>query len=123
MATKITDLYLYLARRDKAGIRILARLKSTNRLPTILDEAGLISLQLPSSWYKEISQTIYESRMLWEPWIQSVTTFEEFRNSLKKRGYTNIPVSSQPEFIVSTVETQIVNVSRLPQNKTMLRKN
>ena len=123
MATKITDLYLYLARRDKAGIRILARLKSTNRLPTILNEAGLISLQLPSSWYKEISQTIYESRMLWEPWIQSVTTFEEFRNSLKKRGYTNIPVSSQPEFIVSTVETQIVNVSRLPQNKTMLRKN
>lgn len=123
MATKTTDLYLYLARRDKAGIRILARLKSTNRLPTILDETGLISLQLSPSWYKEISQIIYESRMLWEPWIQSVTTFEDFRNSLKKRGYTNIPVSSQPEFIVSTVETQIVNVSRLPQNKTMLRKN
>lgn len=123
MATKITDLYLYLARRDKAGIRILARLKSTDRLPIILNEAGLSSLQLSPSWYKEISQIIYESRMLWEPWIQSVTTFEDFRNSLKKRGYTNIPVSSQPEFIVSTVETQIVNVSRLLQNKTMLRKN
>jgi len=63
MPQLVSDLYLYLARRDKSGIRILDG---------------------------QITQIIYDARMLWEPWVESANTFEELRASLKIRGYTNI---------------------------------
>lgn len=123
MAEKTTNLYLYLARRDKKGIRIVAKFTGRMLLPTRLDTSGLKSLQLPEAWYTQINQIIYDNRMLWEPWIQSWDdTFEQLRVSLKKRGYTNIPISPQPEFTSSTVTNQKVNISYLPQRKTMLRK-
>lgn len=123
MATKTVNLYLYLARRDKSDIRLIAKLVGREQLPIRLDDAGLLSLQLPPTWYTQFSQTIYDNRMLWEPWIQSIDTFENFRAALKKRGYKNIPVSSQPEFTASTVQTTTVNVASLPSRKTMIRKS
>lgn len=122
MATETFNLYLYLARRDKTGIRIIAKLTGREQLPVRLDDAGLLSLQLPPAWHTEFSQLIYDNRMLWEPWIQSVSDFESFRAGLKKRGYKNIPVSSQPEFTASTVQSTTVNVAYLPNQKTMIRK-
>lgn len=122
MATETTNLYLYLARRDNAGIRIIAKLTGREQLPVRLDDAGLLSLQLPTTWHTQFSQIIYDNRMMWEPWIQSVTSFNDFRAALKKRGYTNIPISSQPEFTASTVKSTAVNVSYLPNQKTMIRK-
>lgn len=118
-----TNLYLYLGRRDKKGIRIIAKLTGRTLLPTRIDDAGLLSLALPEAWYNQIHQIIYDNRMLWEPWLQSWSgTFEELRTSLKARGYTNIPVSAQPEFTASTITNQYVNISYLPQRKTMLRR-
>lgn len=123
MATETSNLYLYLARRDKTGIRIVAKLIGLKQSPVRLDSAGLLSLQLPPTWYNQFNQTIYDNRMLWEPWIQSVDTFENFRAELKKRGYSNIPTSSQPEFTMSTIQSMTANVSYLPNQKTMIRKN
>ena len=119
---EITNLYLYLARRDKKGIRIIARLTGQKQSSVRLDDASLLSLQLPSIWHTQFSQIIHDNRMMWEPWIQSVSSFDDFRKTLKKRGYTNIPLSNQPEFTASTVKTTIVNVAYLPNQKTMIRK-
>jgi hypothetical protein len=123
MKSKISDLYLYLARRDKSGVRIIAKFKGQEQLPTRIKIEDIASFQLPVVWYNTISQIIYDNRMLWEPFIQSIDTFENFRNNMKSRGYTNIPLSSQPEFTMSTVQSQYVNLNSLPKITTMIRKN
>jgi len=116
-------LYLYLARRDKSDIRIIAKLTGQKQLAVRLNDDGLSSLKLPHDWFTKISQIIYDDRMLWEPWIQSADNFENFRESLKKRGYKNVPISGQPEFTASTIQKTTVNVSGLPGKKIMIRKS
>lgn len=123
MKSKISDLYLYLARRDKSGVRIISKLKGQEQLPTRIKIEDIASFQLPVVWYNTISQIVYDNRMLWEPFIQSIDTFENFRNNMKSRGYTNIPLSSQPEFTMSTVQSQYVNLNSLPKITTMIRKS
>jgi len=79
-------------------------------------------LQLPVGWEAQLEQIIFDSRMLWEPWIESSDSFEYFRSSLKIRGFSNIPVSAQPEFVPAAVQVPTVNMSHLPIKTTMLRK-
>lgn len=117
---KITDLWLYLGRRDKRGVRIIAKLRGREQLPVRVEDVSV--LQLPPVWQTEIAQIVYDSRMEWEPWVESASTFDELRSSLKLRGYTKIPVTSQPEFTSATVSTPQINNSYLPEKKTMVRK-
>ena len=121
MATKTTDLYLYLGRRDKSGIRILAKFQGRPQLPLRVEDLG--PFQLPAGWTNQLEQIIFDSRMLWEPWIESSDTFDELRSNLKTRGYLNVPVSAQPEFTSAASQTPTINVSHLPRKTTMLRKN
>ena len=123
MSNKNYTLYLYLARRDKSAIRIIAKLKGQEQIPIRIKIEDLVTFQLPVVWYNTISQIIYDNRMLWEPFIQSVDKFEDFRSQLKIRGYSNIPLSAQPEFTLSTIQNQVVNLSNLPKLTTMIRKN
>lgn len=120
MAVKKTDLYLYLGRRDKGGVRILAKFSGRPQLAVRV--GGLAPLQLPVGWDAQLSQIIFDSRMLWEPWIESADVFDDLRASLKIRGYLNIPVSAQPEFVPAIVQLPTVNVSHLPHKTRMLRK-
>lgn len=120
MATKIVDLWFYLGRRDKRGVRIIAKLRGREQMPVRVEDVS--ALQLPPVWQAEITQIVYDSRMEWEPWVESASTFDELRASLKLRGYTKIPVTSHPEFATSNVQTPQINNSYLPQKKTMVRK-
>jgi len=120
MAVKSTDLYFYLGRRDKGGIRILAKFQGRHQLAVRVDD--LAPLQLPVGWETQLEQLVFDSRMLWEPWIESAETFDDFRASLKIRGYSNVPVSAQPEFVPATIQMPTVNVSHLAHKTTMLRK-
>lgn len=117
---KTTDLYLYLGRRDKGGIRILSKFQGRPQMAVRIEDLG--PLQLPTGWKGQLEQIIFDSRMLWEPWIESADSFDNFRASLKIRGYSNIPVSAQPEFLSSVVQLPTVNISHLPLKTTMLRK-
>lgn len=116
-----TDLYLYLGRRDKTGVRFLAKFRGRPVLPTRIKE--LESLNLPTGWSEQLKQTIYDARMLWEPWIESSDSFEELRTALKVRGYTNIPINAQVELSQSNLENPIVNIANLPKKVTMIRKS
>lgn len=120
MAQTLHDLYLYLARRDKTGVRILVKMQSREMLPVRIEDIS--TLNLPTGWEGQINQIIFDARMLWEPWVESADTYEELRASLKVRGYTNIPVNSQPEFTAANVQVPTVNVSYLPRKTTMIRK-
>lgn len=119
MAKEITDLYVYLARRDKTGVRLLVILSSTKILPTRLESVE--SLNLSISLTNQLNQTIYDSRMLWEPWIESSDSFDIFREKLKVRGYTNIPINPQPEILVT--DNRSANLSSYPKKETMIRKS
>ena len=50
------------------------------------------SLNLPELWRKKINQVISENRMLYEPWIESARDFEELKQRLKGRGFSNLPM-------------------------------
>lgn len=119
MAT--SNLYLYLARRDKVGIRILAKFQGRNQLAVRLEDIS--GLQLPDNWQAKLTQIIYDARMMWEPWIESAEDFDELRQKFKIRGYSQIPVTGQPEFTISSIQTPTINVSNLPKKTTMIRKN
>ena len=120
MKKQSTELYLYLARRDKKGIRILAKFQGQKQLPTNIDDFS--SLQLPVAMHKQLTQTAYDSRMMWESKIESAESFQDLRAKLKARGYTGVPINPQPEFMAG-VQSHVVNTSQLPQKTTMLRKN
>lgn len=117
---KIYDIYLYLTKRDKTGVRIITKFQGGKQTPIRLTNDYLNKLQLPSILNVEISQIISDNKMLWEPWIQSVETFDDFVTNLKNSGYKNIPNLNRQELKFST--TQLINVKYLPQNNTMLRK-
>lgn len=121
MSSKYEDLYLYLARRDSSAIRFIAKFQSRKQLAVRID--NLDAFNLPQGWADQIDQIIYDSRMLWEPWIQSVTSFDELKNSLKLRGYKGIPINSQCEFSPSAIRNHSINISNLPKKTTMLKRN
>lgn len=50
------------------------------------------SLNLPQVWEKKISLVINENKMLYEPWIESAKDFEELKQRLKGRGFSNLPM-------------------------------
>lgn len=39
--------------------------------------------------------------MYWEPWLESADSYQDFRESLKKRGIRNVPLPSTPMHMLS----------------------
>ena len=115
----MNNLYLYLGRRDKKGIRILAKFQGTSQMATRIDNLAAL---IPPELAGPINQIIYDSRMMWEPWIESADSYNDLRASLKMRGYSGVPVSPQPEYSPAATQKPIVDTSSLPQRTTMLRK-
>ena len=89
---EITNLWLYLARRDKKGVRIIATLRS--RPQSVVRISDLNVLNLPRTWQTEIFRIIQEDRMLWEPFVESAVDFDALKSNLKKRGYSSKDVFS-----------------------------
>jgi len=115
-----TNLWLYLARRDSKGIRILTVMRGRPLTTTRIDDISI--LQLPQSWEVEIDQIISDERMMWEPFIESSEDYTTLKTTLKKRGYTNLPLNGEPEFLRSEVPVPTINVSKLPRQNSMLRR-
>lgn len=53
-------------------------------------------LKLPES----IKDKIYDNRMFWEPWVEGADTLAKLFINLKKRGYANLPVKTNPTLAV-----------------------
>jgi len=122
-------IYIYLGKRDKKGIKILAVLKGPNHPATRIPD--IIKLGLPIDLEQKIGKQIYRDRMLWEPWIESAEDFTELKKMLENRGFTRLPLSSSPMFELqreSVVKTE-QDVPKLlinplaQQPKTMIRKS
>jgi len=119
MKSDLKILWLYLAKRDKKGVKILSKLYSRDIGPIPLEDLKL--LNLPSSWYGKVKSYIDENLLYWQPWIQTATSFDELKANLKVRGYSELPANGKPMVLVTP--TLFVNSNFFEKQKIMLRKN
>ena len=113
-------IFIYLARRDKKGIKILTSFNHSNSYPpTKIND--LKQLNLPENIYKSLYKEFSENKMLYELWMQSSDSFESLKKSLTKRGYSNLPLHKSILYTTRTSKEE-KNIN-LKSTKTMLRKN
>lgn len=114
-------LYLYLASRSKKGIKLVTVLNGPKTFQTPLTE--VTSLGVPAVWQREIQRVITENWMLYEPWIESASDFNELRTRLRNRGYTNLPMGAgQIINLIQFGTPPKANVSSAKAKQTMLRR-
>ena len=118
-------LYLYLTRRDRTGVKLISVFPAPHPVPpTRL--ADIKTLNLPSELSLEIDKTINTNRMLFEPWVQSASNYQELKESLKNRGYKNIPITMsamhEPRPVPPDKPKITPKTSHLFSRKTMLRR-
>lgn len=114
-------IYLYLARRDKKGIKILSIFSGNDCMATRLND--IKSLSLPNALEVDMYNKIFENRMLWEPWIESADNYNKLKEQLKKRGYSNVPVNcSSIDGIIPKDNTKKIELNpKINSIKTMIR--
>lgn len=121
MAVNDAIIWIYLARRDKTGIRILSQFKGKKIMPTRV--LNLPDLKLPTDYQDVLSKIIYDNRMMYEPWMESASNYASLRDQLKSRGYTNIPLTNLQEYgNTSRTTAPEIYTKNIPQIRTMVRK-
>jgi len=113
------NVYLYLAKRNKRGLRMLIVLPKSKKIyPTRVADLSLMAL--PTQLHEKLELTIFANRLLWEPWIESAEDYEALMEVLRKRGFRNLPNSVSPLFEQHTWERK--PVMKPFAKKLMLRK-
>lgn len=121
MAVNDAIIWIYLARRDKTGVRILSQFRGKKILPSRIQ--NLPDLRLPVQYEEYIAKSIYDNRMMYEPWIESASDYGSLRSQLKLRGYSNIPLTNLQEYgNTSPTTAPEISIKNIPQMKTMVRK-
>ncbi len=83
----------------------------------------LEELKLPSVWRREIAQLMRDNSMLYEPRLETAKDFNELRERLKNRGYTNLPVGAVPLLHLQAYKkAPVADTSSCKVKQTMLRK-
>ncbi|MBM3206898.1 MAG: hypothetical protein FJZ43_04740 [Candidatus Staskawiczbacteria bacterium] len=84
---------------------------------------NIADLSIPTENIQKLDEIIFQSRLEWEPWIESANSFDVIKNKIKKRGYSNIPISFIPETGSNNINlTPEIHTSNLIQTKTMVRR-
>jgi hypothetical protein len=117
--SNLKTLWMYLARRDKKGVKIISKFYSRDIDPIVIDDLKIFNL--PSSWYGKIKSYIDDNLIYWEPWIQTAVNFDELKTNLKKRGYSELPANGSPMILVTP--TLFVNSNFFAKQPTMIQKN
>lgn len=114
-------LYLYLASRSKDGIKLITVLQGEKIVNS--DLTDLTELELPPIWLHHIQRICYDNRMLYHPRVESAVSYESLRQSLKARGYKNIPMGVAPLLHLSGyIKAPMANTSSCKVQRTMIRK-
>lgn len=83
---------------------------------------NLTDLNLPQVWEREINKIIYNNRMLFELRIESASDYNELKERLIHKGYTNIPQGQNQMLNLGNGKKPIANVSSCKVQQTMIRK-
>lgn len=112
------SLYIYLARLDKKGIKVLTAFEYAQKVyPTKIND--VMELNLNTQISNSISKQAYDNRMQYSLYAESATTFNDLKTSLKNRGYTNLPLQQFAGYVSST---SINEKALVTNSSTMLKK-
>lgn len=85
------NLYIYLARLDKKGIKVLSAFSYPSKVyPTRLTD--IHSMGLSGDVLSKVSFEQRENRMTHELYAESADSFEQLKKSLSTRGYSHLPI-------------------------------
>jgi hypothetical protein len=115
----LTKTYIYLARRDKKGILLLGTTANCNVLPVKITD--IKQLGIPHNLIEEFQRLVYDNRMLYELWIESAKDYQNLKDNLRKRGFSNLSLTEHP--ITRNLLNLNINTNNLPQQKIMMQKN
>jgi hypothetical protein len=122
MAVNDSILWIYLARRDKTGIKMTSKFRGKKIIPSRIER--IEDFRLPSEYEDRIKSLIYENRMLYEPWIESADDYATLVQNLKLRGYTNVPISGKLLYSLNmNGYPPEISVGNIPVKNTMIRKS
>ena len=114
-------IYLYLTRRDKKGCQVIMVLQGLQTPPTRLTD--IHSLRLDPEVVAELHEIIHSKRMDWEPWVESANTYEELRQKLVSRGYSQLPLKASPLHSGSSHnDPYVADLRTVGARKSMVRK-
>lgn len=89
---KKNEMYAYLARRDKKGVKIITSFPHNNTIsPTRIDPKNLRSMNMDTGTHSKVFSEAHSNRMEYELYFETADSFESLRKSLAKRGYSKIP--------------------------------
>jgi hypothetical protein len=87
------QIYIYLAQRDKKGIELLTNFSNkTFCYPTKINIDNLEKIQLSKNISNFIKSEFIKNKLTHDLYIESAASPIEFRASLVRRGYKNIPL-------------------------------
>ena len=113
------SLYLYLARRDKKGIKVVSGFGFKGKAYAARVE-DISRLGLNPQVSATVAREAYENRMEYELFVESAESFDDLRISLQNRGYSNLPLQQFTGYVGPTS----INKNALVTTKsTMLRRN
>lgn len=85
------NLYIYLARLDKKGIKVLSAFAYPSKVyPTRVTDIS--SMGLSGEVLSKVSFEHRENRMTHELYAESAESFEQLKRSLSTRGYSHLPI-------------------------------
>lgn len=115
-------LYLYLAARNKKGLKVIATFSGKNvKCPIRTRIENVNQLKLPAETYTKVKNIIEENRMNYECWLEEVESSQDLKDKLIKRGYSSLPNINY--LIIETHEVIDINLDKQKTIKTMLRKS
>lgn len=116
MKSNQKKLYLYLARRDKRGIMVLATMTG-QPMTSRVDDVSL--LQMDNESLQKLTAMVHQNRMEYELWIEAADSFQQLSSQLLSRGFSRLPLASSPMFNESGMR---INQGGLSPRKTMTRR-
>lgn len=111
-------IYIYLAKRDKIGIKIIIGLKSKQKIYAT-KISDLRTLNLKSDVHNLIEKEFLKNKMNYDLYAESANSFNDLKSSLRKRGYKNLPMHQLTEHASSFINNNVLVTER----STMLRRN
>ena len=101
-------------------MRLLCHVGKGKCLPTRLTDLNRLGIEHKK--LTEIKSIVENSKMQWEPWIESAPSFKDLLDKLRRRGYRRLPMCNKTEVDTphKTVSEHVIR--QLPNQKTMTRR-
>lgn len=114
-------LYLFLANRNKQDVKLITILQGSEPVGSKVDD--IFQLKLPQVWERRIAAIVHENRMHYNLMVESAITWDALRETLKERGYKNVPSGISPLLQMKAyVKAPVANTEACKSVKIMIQK-